>query len=136
MGALLCHGIIYSPVVPDVPGMVIYPEAIAEHVVQGGGCDGDVPGGSAPVPFIPKSTKKWCSFLCCSGHRSLLGSSGSPLGEQGCGFVKYGPYKSHWVRAITLNIFSNIVQLFLPYIMGKLHRRVAALSRERVAGRC
>lgn len=49
--------------------------------------------------------------------------------------MKYGPYKSHWVQAVILNIFSNIVQLFFPYIMGKLHWRVAVLSRERVAGR-
>lgn len=67
-------------------------------------------------------------------HRSLPGSTGR-LGVQGCGFVKYGPYKSRRVRAVILNIFSNIVQLFFPYIMGKLHWRVAALSRERMAGR-
>lgn len=67
-------------------------------------------------------------------HGSLSTSTGH-LGVQGYGFVKYGPYKSRRVRAIILNIFSNIVQLFFPYIMGKLHWRVAALSRERVAGR-
>lgn len=92
--------------------------------------------GAAPLCHSSPSPQLQCrSFFHRSGHRSLLASSGSPLGEQGCGFVKYGPYKSHWVRAITLNIFSNIVQLFFPYITGKLHRRVAALSRERVAGR-
>lgn len=74
-----------------------------------------------------------CSPWTCTHHDH--GSLPGHLGVQGYGFVKYGPYKSRRVRAIILNIFSNIVQLFFPYIMGKLHWRVAALSRERVAGR-
>lgn len=77
-----------------------------------------------------------CSPWTCTHHdHGSLPTNTGHLGVQGYGFVKYGPYKSHRVRAIILNIFSNIVQLFFPYIMGKLHWRVAALSRERVAGR-